>query len=180
MKELFDALVSDASVVHHEKRVEHYKSMLAILSNQASELHATDSDDDKKWHAEHDVVLALWEAAFSSYIIFGRIRARSLESLSITIAYTQPIREAELIEVAGQPKDAKDAKTRGAGFKDWMRFVLNIQPYVFRFPLLHELATQSYHLRFVGARDHFVTFTRVIRKDARSAEKSHLLSLIHI
>jgi hypothetical protein len=76
--------------------------------------------------------------------------------------------------VDGQTEEAP-AKTRGAAFKDLTRFVLNIQPYVFRFPMLHELATQSYHLRFTGARDHYVTHTRVIRKGGDANKKSHLV-----
>jgi hypothetical protein len=167
---LFDALARDASVVHDATALDSYKGLLALLAQQGDEL-----EKDERWHAEHKHVLALWEAALSSYVIFGVVTARPEASISISVSYTQPALEAEQFKRDGQPAKFTAAQSRFAGLKDRIRFLLNIQPYVFRFPLQYERATASYHLRFNGERDHYVAFTKVLRKGGRSNDQSHFV-----
>jgi len=109
------------------------------------------------WSAIHE----LWIAACLTYTVFAEIQVRPGSSTAVTLSY-----ESQL----GDPSAHALASKR-----DILRAVFGVRPSVYRFALRYEQETPSYHLRFIGPSDQYVSEVHVERLG--STAPGHLIAM---
>jgi hypothetical protein len=124
------------------------------------------------WRAGWDAVLNLWLASLSSYIIFGQVRARAGTELAITVSYKVQLGD-DLEGADDTAFEGEPAKTSRK--KNLLRAIVGVRRSVHRFHLQYERETTSYHLRFIGPDDQYVSHVEVGR--AGGGDPAHLITM---
>jgi hypothetical protein len=109
-----------------------------------------------RWERERRALLQLWEAAYTSYVVFAEVERPVGAPLSVSVSYTLALEENRLA-------DEGDDGVRAA-IKNHVRRTFGVWPYVYRFVTEYPRATRSYHLRFEAASDQYVSHTQVRRR----------------
>jgi hypothetical protein len=117
-------------------------------------------DAPDNWSEIRQRIRDLWEAVFSTYVVFGRLDAIPGSTVSITVSYTIPITADQIADPADPSNRRLLPRQRDesvvAFTKNHARFIFGLRPHVYRFHLQPVHATMSYHMRFDGYRDQYV------------------------
>jgi hypothetical protein len=165
---LVPVLLSDMSVDHEPGEPPQARDALRELARMPPPQPASPS-----WAVEAESVVHLWEAAFTSYIIFGEVTAAPGAPLSLKVSYAKPVSASERIDAEQHDR----LHPRAWAWRDHLRAFFGVRPYVYRFPLQYERATASYHVRFVAPTDQYVSQTEIRRSTllSRKDEKPTLV-----
>ena len=173
LEALREYVVADQTLIHDTTAIARFAAgldELAALQPAPYALH-------DGWTSRRSELIRLWSANISSYTVFAILEGRDLPSrLTFTVTYSKPLSEVRGVNVSSTKFDY-DIGDAGRNFwKDRLRGWLGVQPWIYRFPLSYERASQSYNLRFSGADDQYVFRLTVRRKEGAAivATPAHL------